>query len=291
MKDYLLFKSEKKTQRYELMMKISVIVPTYKPKDYLWQCLDSLVSQTYPKGDFEVILVLNGCEEPYKSDIEKYISTKMSGMNVNLIHTLHGGVSNARNIALDQAKGEYVTFIDDDDYVSRSYLEELLKIASKDTISLCYPLSFVDGTVMYKSYYITKNFDSIELLDKPIDYKLAKLFFGGPVYKLIHKDVIGDRRFDIRFKNSEDSLFMFLISDKFKYVSVTSKEAIYYRRIRNGSAVTRKRYIREVFINSIRIILSYSKIYFSNPGRYDFSFFVTRCLGQFHIILNRLIKW
>lgn len=51
-------------------MKISVIIPTYKPKAYLWECLDSLVAQTFAKKDFEVLLVLNGCLEPYRSEIE-----------------------------------------------------------------------------------------------------------------------------------------------------------------------------------------------------------------------------
>lgn len=106
-------------------MKISVIIPTYKPQDYLWECLDSLVAQTFPKEDFEVILVLNGCHEPWNSTIREYIDTRMQGMNVNYMHTNQGGVSNARNIALDKVKGEYITFIDDDDLISPTYLEVL----------------------------------------------------------------------------------------------------------------------------------------------------------------------
>lgn len=54
-------------------MKISVVVPTYKPKYYLWECLNSLKEQTFPVDDFEILLVLNGCCEPYKSEIEEYL--------------------------------------------------------------------------------------------------------------------------------------------------------------------------------------------------------------------------
>ena len=50
-------------------MKISVIIPTYKPQAYLWKCLDSMVAQTFPKEEFEVILVLNGCSEPWKGKV------------------------------------------------------------------------------------------------------------------------------------------------------------------------------------------------------------------------------
>ena len=122
--------------------KISIIIPTYKPQTYIWECLDSLRNQTFAKDKFEVIIVLNGCINPWKCQIEDYIANKMQGMNVNFIHTEQRGVSNARNLALDLVKGEYVTFIDDDDFVSPSYLEELYVKASPDTISLCYPYAF-----------------------------------------------------------------------------------------------------------------------------------------------------
>ena len=127
-------------------MEISVIIPTYKPQDYLWECLDSLDAQTFPKEKFEVILVLNGCDEPYKSQIERYIEEHKKALNIKLIHTLQGGVSNARNIALDHAEGKYICFIDDDDYVSPSYLQELYSKASDDTIVISNTYYFKDGS-------------------------------------------------------------------------------------------------------------------------------------------------
>ena len=57
-------------------MKVSVIVPTYKPKGYLWECLDSLKTQTFPVEDYEVIIVLNGCDEPWKMWIRNYLKDK-----------------------------------------------------------------------------------------------------------------------------------------------------------------------------------------------------------------------
>ena len=117
-------------------MKISVIIPTYKPQSYLWECLDSIVQQTFPKEHFEVILVLNGCTEPYKSMIEKYIAEKMQGMNMNFIHTEESGVSNARNLALDVAVGEYITFLVDDDYISDCTLSELYEVANKGFVPI-----------------------------------------------------------------------------------------------------------------------------------------------------------
>lgn len=267
-------------------MNISVIIPTYKPLDYIWECLDSLINQSYPKTDFEIIIVLNGTIEPYKTEIERFIALKMQGMNVNFIHTEQGGVSYARNLALDAAKGEYVTFIDDDDFVSPSYLDELYRKADENTISVCYPLSFVDGTDNYEPYLITG--DYIRNAGKgKCDFKIARKFFSGPVYKLISKKMIGERRFDNRFKNGEDSLFMFLISDKFKYVDFTSKNAIYYRRIREGSAVMVKRKFFERFKNQMKIIKEYSRIWVSSFFMYSFSFYITRILGALRAIFVR----
>ena len=95
-------------------MKISVIVPTYQPANYLWECLDSLCRQTLAPKEFEVVIVLNGCNEPYFGRIQQYIHAHQNH-NFQLIQTEVGGVSNARNIGIDQSKGEYLAFLDDDD--------------------------------------------------------------------------------------------------------------------------------------------------------------------------------
>lgn len=116
-------------------MKVSVIIPTYKPQKYLWDCLCSMNEQTMRKEDFEVILVLNGCNQPYYSQILDWKAAHKD-LNLNVIQTDQGGVSNARNIALDTAKGEYITFVDDDDYFSTTCLQEMLDIATPDTIVL-----------------------------------------------------------------------------------------------------------------------------------------------------------
>lgn len=263
------------------MMKISVIIPTYKPKDYLWECLDSLVNQTFPKENFEVILVLNGCEEPYKSDVEKYISRKMQGMNINFIHTLQGGVSNARNIALDQVKGEYVTFIDDDDYVSSNYLLELHSVASPTIISLAKPFAFDDVNQREKRYRITDEFIRCTQNHK-CSFNDARKFFSGPWMKLIPMSFIGNRRFNIKFKNGEDSLFMYLISDKFNKVSFASEKAIYYRRYREGSAVMRKRTFTNRLSNGLKLLVEVLKIYIPNFWKYNFRFSFTTILSTIH---------
>lgn len=268
-------------------MKISVIVPTYKPQAYLWECLDSIKNQTLHKEDFEVILVLNGCKEPFYTQIKEYISQSMSDSNVVLLQTDTGGVSNARNMGLDIAKGEYITFIDDDDYVSESYLEELYNKASVDTISLCKPIAFTENVNSSQPYPITDVFNNLSA-NQLLHFTKARKYFSGPCMKLIHRDVIGQRRFDTRFVNGEDSLFMFLISDRMEKVSFTSASAVYYRRYRVGSAVTTQKPFGYWFRNGMKMIGAYSHIYFAAPTKYNFWFFITRIFGAAHTLISQL---
>ena len=218
-------------------MKISVIVPTYKPQAYLWKCLDSIYDQTFPKEEYELLLVLNGCCDPYRTQIKEWIS-RHGDMQVNFIQTDESGVSNARNIALDNAKGLYVTFIDDDDFVSQDYLKELYKKATPDTIALCYPYAFQDGNIKNQlSYAITHQYEDVACKGR-LSYPRARKYFSGPWMKLIPMTFIHGRRFDVRFKNGEDSLFMFLISDKFDKISFTSQKSRGGRYISDGIVQT-----------------------------------------------------
>lgn len=265
-------------------MIVSVIIPTFKPKDYLWECLDSIVNQEFNKRDYEVVLILNGCSEPYNTAIVKYIQ-KHPDVQWKYIKLSQGGVSNARNIGLDNATGEYVTFIDDDDYVSHSYLSELYEQATADIVSLCYPLAFNDGCLDTFQYRITRQYEKYAG-SKMVKFYRVRRFFDGPVYKLIHKSIIGDRRFDNAYKNGEDTLFMFLISDRIKYVNLTSRNAVYYRRVRLGSA-TSTITAKDNICNLFRLINEYTKIYIGGIYKYNFSFYLTRILGAIRSIISK----
>ncbi|MBO7261336.1 MAG: glycosyltransferase family 2 protein [Alistipes sp.] len=269
-------------------MKISVIIPSYKPQAYIWECLDSIKNQTFSKEDFEIILVLNGCKEPYYSQIRNYIEQNLSGYSVNFIQTDQGGVSNARNIALDVARGEYVTFIDDDDYISPKYLEELYQAASPDTVSLCYPYAFNDGDADNQlEFYVTNAYKKCHLKTKHRLSSKVRKYFSGPCMKLIPMSFIQDRRFDVRFKNGEDSLFMFLISDKIDKISFTTEDAVYYRRFRKGSAISLHSDKKQIAKVIIRLIRAYSMTYFKAINRYNFCFYATRILGAVKVLFIR----
>lgn len=270
-----------KNVNFTYLMKISVILPSFKPGDYLWDCLISLNNQTISHKDFEVLLILNGDKEPFFNKIETFISKFMIDIKVNLYHTSVTGVSNARNIGIDNAQGEYICFIDDDDFVSTYYLEDLLSVADPNTIALSNVSAFIDGKEATSSVSYSKSILFRKLQNKGrFHYINASKYFSGPCMKLISKNIIGNRRFDVRFHNGEDSLFMFLISDKINMVCMTEERATYYRRIRNNSAFYKKKPITKKLYNLIRIVVNYNDIFFRNIGKYNMLFYVTRVIGS-----------
>lgn len=265
-------------------MKISVIIPTYKPQSYLWECLESMDAQTMDKDDFEVILVLNGCKDPYLSQILNW-KAKHKSLNLNVLQTDFGGVSNARNMAIDVATGEYITFVDDDDYFSPTCLQEMLDIAAPDTIALCNAIGFYDDG-REKLIPQTTVFRESSANGK-VPYNKIKAYYSIPWAKLIHKSIIGDRRYNTNFKNGEDCLYMFLLSNRYKYVNFTSKEATYFHRYRENSAIAALRFNKAIFLNTTKLIAEYTKIYFCGSN-YSFKVYFTRILGAFHTLLNAL---
>ena len=260
-------------------MQISVIIPSYKPQFYIWECLDSLKHQDYNKQNFEIVIILNGCCEPYFSELKSYISSNLYDFSVTLLQTDIAGVSNARNIGIEKSRGDYITFIDDDDYVSTNFLSALASKVEQNLVPISNMKSFVQGDDIDDAYYVALLFKKVSSLNK-VPILKARTYLSFPVAKLIDRAIIKDRRFDKRFKNGEDSLFMLSISDNIKYLRPTSKDAIYYRRYRVNSAFTRKQNRKDVIKNKIKLGFAYLP-YLLQPWRYNFIFCLTRILALF----------
>ena len=100
--------------------KISIIVPIYNVEKYLNRCIESLIFQTYK--NIQIILIDDGSIDKSGKICDEY---KKKDSRIKVIHKKNSGVSNARNIALSQVDGKYLTFVDADDYVSKNYIKEL----------------------------------------------------------------------------------------------------------------------------------------------------------------------
>ena len=98
--------------------KISVIVPVYNTEKYLRRCIDSILSQTFT--DFELLLIDEGSKDSSGAICDDYAA---KDKRVRVFHKENGGVSSARNLGLDNANGEWITFVDSDDWVYPCWLE------------------------------------------------------------------------------------------------------------------------------------------------------------------------
>ena len=113
---------------------VSIIVPIYKVEPYLRRCLDSIVNQTYT--NLEIILVDDGSPDGCPQICDEYAA---KDKRIVVIHKENGGLSDARNAGLDICKGEYISFVDSDDWVANVYIEILSKsiTESKADIAIC----------------------------------------------------------------------------------------------------------------------------------------------------------
>jgi len=100
---------------------ISVIIPVYKVEPYLRRCIDSVLEQTY--SNLEILLVDDGSPDNCPQICDEYV---LLDSRVRVIHKENGGVSSARNVGLDCCKGEFISFVDSDDFVAKTFIEELL---------------------------------------------------------------------------------------------------------------------------------------------------------------------
>lgn len=119
---------------------ISIIVPCYNTKDYIEQCLDSLIHQSYK--NLEIILVNDGSTDDTDAKIQPYLSDD----RIRYIIQENKGLSGARNTGLDIMKGEYVCFVDSDDFLHKDYVKTLYEnlIKTDVDISICDFLLYYD---------------------------------------------------------------------------------------------------------------------------------------------------
>lgn len=182
---------------------ISIIVPVYNLEHRnLTRCIDSILSQTY--SNFELIIVNDGSTDKSMNICESYMQRDK---RIKLINKQNGGVSSARNMGIEHSKGEYICFIDGDDYIDNDYLEHFTLLLPTDLIlqsvaDFCY--DYDKAKTQY--HFQTKNYgdDFYELFKK---YDLYH--FGAPWARLFKTDIIKTHKlkFDQLLHYREDELF------------------------------------------------------------------------------------
>lgn len=271
--------------------KVSIIIPTYKPGEYLYECLDSIYEQTLSKQCIELIVVLNGVVNGYKDAIQSYLDGKEGmGIKTKFLFTETPGVSNARNMGLDEAEGDYVAFVDDDDWVSPNYFANLIEASSGDAdIVEANVKGYDESSACYVDDYLSVAFEANKHRIRPTLLS-ARSFLSSSCCKLIRRSVIGDRRFDSRYRIGEDSLFMTLISNGIDKIRLATSDTVYYRRIRKESASRKKTSAKVYAAGQLRLVIEYLKIYIKGFPRYNTLFLATRILAAIRNIVDYVRK-
>ena len=209
--------------------KFSIIIPVYNTEKYIDECLTSLLNQTY--SNFEIIIVDDGSNDSSYSICKKY---QRKDNRIKLYKQKNSGVSSARNLGITKCNGEYILFVDSDDYLSYNALENIVKYTDNDTlISFGYIKKYRNKEVIYKS--VDKLYDNYNdileciFLNSAINGYLANKVFSA---KIIKKNNL---KLDTKIHYSEDLQFTL------KYLSFGSKLLnvnlpLYYYRMRKSSA-------------------------------------------------------
>ena len=271
------------------MITTSIIIPTFCPQNYLFESLQSLLEQK--NCTFDVIIVLNGPEEPYRTAIRDFIAEHKL-KNFHLLYSPLPGVSAARNFALDRITSDYVVFLDDDDLVNLEYLSELLKKASPESLVASNFLSFTDNEKSsFSQDYCGREFRRTQPEKNCLKPHQCPSEFSSCCGKLIPAKIIGKIRFNSKIFCGEDSLFMFQLLGNGISQVYYAPLAEYQRRIRQNSASRKKYTVRTILKNRLELLYLYICCYLKNVDKITPGFFLRRIAavtkGFFYLIRQK----
>lgn len=209
---------------------ISVIVPIYNVEDYLDRCVDSIINQTYK--NLEIILVDDGSPDNCPKMCDDYAK---KDSRIKVVHKKNGGLSDARNAGMKVATGEYVSFIDSDDYISLDFYETLLQtIVDNDSdIVECSVVKFYEDNNFdeYSDDLKVTNYDTLYALDGLINENPFKQHVWNKLYK---SSVALDIPYAVG-KLNEDEFWTYQVFGKAKKVTRINKTMYYY--FQRGSSI------------------------------------------------------
>lgn len=210
---------------------ISIIIPVYNVEKYLNKCIESVVKQTFK--NLEIILIDDGSTDSSGNICDEW---KMKDERIIVIHKENGGVSSARNAGLDIAQGEYVGFVDSDDYIDNQMYEVLLKQTQKFNTELSF-CNFFDvdekgkkesSNMEYKCILTKKEVMSGMFQNNNENFALWN--------KLVKREKLKNIKFDENIKIYEDALFCFQMIENVNSISFC-KNNLYFYTDREGSTL------------------------------------------------------
>lgn len=213
------------------LISISVIIPVYNTEKYISRCLNSIINNNYQ--NLEIICINDGSTDNSLSVLRKY---QKKDHRISIIDVPNGGVSNARNLGLDKATGNYICFIDSDDWIHKDFFNILVNYAAKyeSDITAC---GFCRTNNLSVTDTDVEEDLSVSVFEKNIglDNHTIKSFIWGRLYKY---EVMQNHRFEERVKISEDTLYNIeIIADKPNIKTALIDAELYYYYDRADSAI------------------------------------------------------
>lgn len=231
---------------------ISVIVPVYNTAPYLRQCIDALLGQTY--RDIEIVLINDGSIDESGSICDEYAQ---KDARIIVIHQNNQGVSSARNAALKIIRGDWVAFIDSDDWVERIMFERMLEIAEKTRADIvaCDLYDESEQSTTYRNYWNVANRET-ELIFEGDERLLYGLAYSPVLWnKLIKVDLLQGIQFSVSCRYGEDTLFLSDAIIRAKRIVCLGQPLYHYRFMREGNVVSAS-FNERLF----ELIFSYDKV-------------------------------
>ena len=225
------------------MKKVSVIIPVYNVENYLRKCLNSLVNQTLK--DIEIIVVNDGTLDNSQEIIDEYVK-KYPKKVVSIIQE-NGGQGAARNTGLLHAKGEYIGYVDSDDYVEENMYEELYKKAKEEDSDI----------VICGNNVVKENYECLSKEDVDKEFLLGKMAVWNKIYK---KNIIVDNKIQFRskvwYEDLDFTMKVYFSSKKISYVD----KPLYNYLLREGSTMNNNNIKRNLeLIEAFDSLIDYCK--------------------------------
>ncbi|MGB5417239.1 glycosyltransferase family 2 protein [Algibacter sp.] len=232
---------------------VSVIIPCYNQAQFLDEALHSVYKQNY--ANWECIIVNDGSVDDTKAIAEAWANKDKRFI---YIYKQNGGLSSARNVGIRESKGDYIQFLDSDDYLSETKFELQIKDLKDNDVSICDYFSFLDSTKeKAPSKYLTPVFSKINYKKEIIwDWEYRKSF--PPHAALFKKALITQKnlKFDENLANHEDWVFWVKL---FYYAEsvINNPNTLAFYRIRKGSMSTDFLPMRKGFLQAAKILQSF----------------------------------
>lgn len=247
------------------MPKVSLIIPVYNVENYIEKCLNSVVNQTLK--DMEVIIVNDGSKDSSKQKIEKYLKKYP---RIKYLEKENGGLSDARNYGMQYATGEYIAFLDSDDYVEETMYEEMYNVAQKEAADMV-ECNFIWEYPDKKREDIGSVYNSKrEMVEKARVVAWNKLIKRELLEKTCVKFPIG-----LRY---EDVEFFYKLVPYLEKVSFVKKCFVHYIQRGNSIANTQNIRTKEIFTVLQNVILYYRENGFYDEYKDELEFIYVRFL-------------